>query len=64
MGGQEVDTQGDAFFVSFPRAGDALAALAMSHPQCDPIPREGAKKHLNELEDKLPQILSKKYIAF
>lgn len=31
-----------------------LAALAVSHPQCDPIPREGAKKHLDELEDKLP----------
>ncbi len=27
-GGIEVDTQGDAFFVAFPRAGDALAAAA------------------------------------
>ncbi len=41
-----------------------LAALAVSHPQCGPIPREGAKKHLNELEDKLPQILSKKTSRF
>ena len=27
-GGREVDTQGDAFFVAFPRAGDATAAAA------------------------------------
>ncbi|HEV7126700.1 MAG TPA: tetratricopeptide repeat protein [Ktedonobacterales bacterium] len=28
--GQEVDTQGDSFFVAFPRAGDALAAAAQA----------------------------------
>ncbi len=27
-GGPEVDTQGDAFFFVFPRAGDAVAAVA------------------------------------
>jgi class 3 adenylate cyclase/predicted ATPase len=29
-GGQEVDTQGDAFFVAFPRASDAIAAAAQA----------------------------------
>src|SRR5204863_7271983 len=34
-GGVEVDTQGDAFFVAFARAGDALAAAADAQAALD-----------------------------
>lgn len=36
-GGVEVDTQGDAFFVAFARAGDALAAAAQTMAENGPL---------------------------
>ncbi len=37
-GGREVDTQGDAFFVAFARASDALAAAREAQAALEPTP--------------------------
>lgn len=48
-GGQEVDTQGDAFFVAFPRASGAVAACRWGSTQVSAGPLGQALQHERHL---------------